>query len=361
MKKIWLIIAFLLYAAHAFADPSCLQLPIDGNGMDVKGTTDDFKLDDKHGAFRPSIPKQLTDLYANLAYTYTTIGFPKIIGGKPQFTTLFACFLDSLVIPPGLGPMTRDEAAMFAHNRDPKVLFNPDALKIKPPKTTAELFLHRVWHTAWRFLGPALAWATTSTDNFNRGTGADLGAAWDPYNDGASTDCALDVDRVAATTDSARCVEGYSTYIPGANQYVQLVLKETGWNGAVDVSAYVRLAAPTTLTGYACRIAPSDQTNRTRIRRYDGAGSNSALANDTTTVWVDADLLRCEINGSTITAKQNGVTVLTASDATYATGRGGLGILGIPSFGSFNWADDFEVGDLGAGATVVRHRPLVIQ
>lgn len=366
MKKLCLIIAFLLYALPAFAEPSCLQLPIDGNGFDVKGVTDDFKNDDKHGAFRPSIPKQLTDLYPKLAYTYTTIGFPKIVGGKPEFSTLFACFLDSLVIPPGLGPMTRDEATMFAHNRDPKVPFNPDALKIKPPKTTAELFFDRIWRAASRYLGPALAWATSSTDNFNRGSGGDLGAAWDPYNDGAPTPCSLDLDRVSGTTDAVRCIEGYSTYIPGANQYVQVTLREDGaWQtigGSEEISAYVRLAAPTTLTGYSCRILAQDQTNRTRIRRYDGGGSNSSLANETSTVWLDGNVLRCEVNGSVVTAKQDGVTVLTASgDLTYATGRGGVGVISTPSTGNQNWADDFEVGDLAGGAAVVRHRPLVIQ
>ncbi len=368
MKRFCLIIAFLLYTLPAFAEPSCLQLPIDGDGIDVKDKItgkilDDYANDTKHGAFRPEIPKQLTDLYPKLAYDYITIGFPPIVAGKPQFSTLYACFLDSLVIPPGLGPMTRDEAAMLAHNRDPKVPFKPDAIKPKEPKTTAELFFNRVWRTAWRYLGPALAWATSSTDNFNRGSGSDLGAAWDPYNDGASTPCTLDADRVTGTTDSARCVEGYSTYIPGANQYVQFVLKEITWEGTfTDASAYVRLAAPTTLTGYACRLQPSDQANRTRIRRYDGGGSNSSLANDTTTVWADGDVVRCEVNGTTITAKQNGVTVLTwPGDGTYASGRGGIGVLSTPSVGNFNWIDDFEVGDLGGAAVAVRHRPLVLQ
>ena len=134
----------------------------------------------------------------------------------------------------------------------------------------------------------------------------------------------------------------------------------SGFGGAEDVSAYVRLAAPTTLTGYACRLQGPDQVNRTRLRRYDGGGSNSSLANDTTTTWIDGDIARCEVTGSTLTAKQNGVTVLTASDATYGSGRGGIGVLSTPGVGNENWTDDFEVGDL-ATTTVVRHKPLVLQ
>ena len=364
MKRPLLIFALLLYAAPLWAD--CLQLPIIGNGLEPKGK-DESAWGDKEGSFRPDIPKQLTDLYPKLAGTYTTVGFPAIVKGKPASPTVITCFLDSLAIPAGLGPMTRDQAMTAAHNTDSKIPFNPDKLKLPEPKTSFQLFLNRAWRTASRYLSPALAWATSSTDNFNRGSGSDLGAAWDPYNDGASTPCTLDTDRVTGTTDGARCVEGYSTYIPGANQYVQFVLREDGsWplgtGGSVDVSAYVRLAAPTTLTGYACRLGPSDATNKTRIRRYDGGGSNTALANDTTTVWADGDVARCEITGSTITAKQNGVTVLTNSgDTTYASGRGGIGVLSVPSVANADWADDFEVGDLGGAAVAVRHRPLIIQ
>ncbi len=359
MKRLLLIITFLLYGLPAFAEPSCLQLPIAGDGMDVKGVLDDSKLDNKHGSFRPDIPKQITDLYPKLAYTYTTIGFPKIIGGKPEFSTLFACFLDSLVIPSGLGPMTRDYAAMLAHNRDPKVAFNPDVLKIKEPKTTAALLFDRFWRVASRYLGAAVAWATTSADNFNRADSADMGAAWDPYIDA----CRIKINAASSSTNAVECVEGYSTLIPGGNQYAQAVLSQGFLNSGRYVWLIVRLQAPTTYSGYYCRAQSDDQTNTSRIRRVD-AGSSSTLANDTTVPqWVAGDVLRCEITGTTITFKKNGLTIISAATSSeYSTGRGGLGVLDDPGVSDFdlNILDDFEVGDLGA-ATVVRHRPIVIQ
>lgn len=359
MKRLLLIIAFLLYATPVFADPSCLQLPIDGNGIDVKGSPDEFKLDDKHGAFRPSIPKQLTDLNSKLAYTFTTIGFPKIIGGKPEFSTVFVCFSDALIIPAGLGPMTRDYAAMLAHNRDPKIVFNPDVLKVKEPKTTAELFLERLWRAAARYIGPAIAWATTSTDNFNRADSGDLGAAWDPYVD----TCQILTNAAINTTAGVECVEGYSALIPGANQYTQAVLSQGFTNLGRYVWLMVHLQASPTYSGYYCRAQSSDQTNTSRIRRVD-AGSSSTLANDTTTPqWVSGDVMRCEITGTTITFKKNGATVMsTATSSEYTTGRGGLGFFDDPTNNYFelNILDDFEVGDLGT-ATIARHRPLVLQ
>jgi len=176
---------------------------------------------------------------------------------------------------------------------------------------------------------------------------------------GVSDDCSLDGDKVAGTSASARCFEGYSTYIPGNNQYAQLTLKETSWSGFLDVSALVRLAAPTTLSGYACRIAPSTETNHSAIRRYD-SGSNTKLASESSTDWVDGDILRCEARGDTITLKKNGTVIINATgETTYSSGRSGVGVLSDPA-GNVNWADDFEVGDLTT-TTVVRHKPVVIQ
>ena len=355
-------IAALLYAPPLFAQ--CLELPIVGNGIDPKGKAESAWTDTE-GSFRPKIPDELVQAYPKMANTYTTIGFPKVVKGILTASTVITCFSASLTIPEKLAPMTRDDANRLAKDRDATITFNPDALKLPTPKTAIQKAIDSSIRTLWRYIGPALAWATSSTDNFNRGTGSDLGAAWDPYNDGASTPCALDGDKVSGTSDLARCVEGYSTYIPGSNQYVQFVLKADtggGFGGAMDASAYVRLAAPTTLTGYACRLLPPDQTNRSRVRRYDGGGSNSSLANDTTTTWANNDVARCEVNGSVVTVKQNGTTVLTASgDTTYTSGRGGIGVLSTPGAGNQVWIDDFEVGDLVGGATVVRHRPIVIQ
>jgi len=356
MKRLILVLAFLFYALPAFADPSCLLLPIVGNGFDVK----DVKDDDKHGAFRPDIPKQLTDLYPKLAFTYTTVGFPKITKGVPEFSTVVTCFLDSLVIPAGLGPMTRDQAMMVAHSRDSKIVFKPDSLKLPDPKTSFELFVDRAWRTASRYLGAALAFATTATDNFNRADSTDLGAAWDPYDNPSATNCQILFNQVSTATSAVDCVEGFSTLIPGANQYVQFSLP----NGFLTddflfVSAIVRLQAPPTYSGYYCRAMPPSQTNTSRIRRVD-AGSNATLANDTTQTWAAADVLRCEITGTSITFKRNGTTILTASTSgEYTTGRGGINVLD-NAIGPRNPIDDFEVGDLGA-VTVVRHRPLVLQ
>jgi len=57
---------------------------------------------------------------------------------------------------------------------------------------------------------------------------------------------------------------------------------------------------------------------------------------------VAGDILRGEISGSTITAKVNGATVLTATDSTYASGFVGISVKG--QYG--DEVDDFQGGDL---------------
>lgn len=347
MKRILLIIAFLLYALPVFAD--CIELPII-NHATRRGQPGDYD---------PAIPPT-----AGLPNDYVTDGIPTV-GGKPKFSTVITCFRDSVVISPRLSPMTRDQAAMIIHNRDPGVRFNPDSLKLPERRGFIQGLLDRAWQTAVRYIEPALAWATTSTDNFDRADNADLtdgSHGWDPYDNPTSSPCQILNNSATNTTNTIDCVEGYSTYIPGANQYVQLSLP-LGFvrDDFFFVSAIVRLQAPSTYSGYVCRAQPPSQTNTSRIRRAD-AGSLSTLLNDTTVTWAVGDVLRCEITGYVITFKRNGVTVFSKDDpgTTYATGRGGINILDGPADPG-NPIDDFEVGDLAGGAVTVRHRPLVLQ
>jgi len=224
--------------------------------------------------------------------------------------------------------------------------------------------IDRALRTAARYLSPAIAWATTSTDNFNRADSSDLGAAWDAYNNPSANNCQILSNQVTNVTSTVDCVEGYSTLIPGASQYTQFSLP-IGFTsvspGTLWASAVVRLQAPPTYSGYYCRAQPDLETNTSRIRRVD-AGANSTLANDTTNPqWAAGDVLRCDITGTTINMKKNGATVLTASTGgEYTTGRGGINIADDPAF-IFNPIDDFEVGDIGGAAVTVRHRPLVLQ
>src|SRR6478672_7935471 len=96
-----------------------------------------------------------------------------------------------------------------------------------------------------------------------------------------------------------------------------------------------------------------------RIARRD-AGVNTTLASESATTWAGGDTLRCEASGTGLTLRRNGASLLTATDATYTTGRGGISILDDPA-GQYATLDDFEVGDLVSGGGTHRTSPMVFQ
>jgi len=327
MKRSVFVLALLLYALPAFAD--CIVAPVIGDGTDKNPRS-------------PSIPVALAKL-PNLKWTAYL---------PPKATTAIVCFPDSLKIPVGIPTITRDEAARQINALDSKIPVKPDALNLPAAKTSFENFLDRVLRLAGRYVGAAVAWATSSTDDFNRADNADLGAAWDVY----TTPCQI-LSNAAHSDGGAtnRCIEGYNTYIPTANQYVEITLAgNTPTSG--DVSALVRLQAPTTYSTYLCRANFGEGGASSNIQRRD-AGSLANLASESSTNWGSApDVIRCEITNSAITFKRNGSTLLTtANDGTYTSGRGGIGI-----FDDLDFIDNFEVGDLPTSSRAPR-KPIIYQ
>jgi len=208
---------------------------------------------------------------------------------------------------------------------------------------------------------PAVTWAANGSDNFT-GDDPDLGSQWDPYNDatagGASMPCRRYSNTAANSSATDRCVEGFNGYLPGANQYGQFTVAAIGANNT-DVSALLRLQPPFDYSTYQFRLQGTGGTT-SRIARRD-AGVNTTLASESATTWAPGDLLRVEASGTGLTLKRNGVTLLTTTDATYVSGRGGITILDDQSPPSA-LLDDAEFGDLGtAGAALRRTSPMMFQ
>jgi hypothetical protein len=210
-----------------------------------------------------------------------------------------------------------------------------------------------------------LSYAGSETDDFERTDDADLGVNWTPYDDGSGggvQPCALASGGAISTLGlGIRCYEGYSHFIPAvvggvSNQYAEITLALTHiFDFAREFGLLLRMTDPaTSLSGYVCMARPTGTLSR--IRRLD-AGGSTTLAGGVDVDWLNNDVVRCTATADGFVMTQNGVTVMTATDATYATGRTGIEIL-----------DDniinlttFTVGDVSAGATVVRHRPIVMQ
>jgi len=206
----------------------------------------------------------------------------------------------------------------------------------------------------------APAFAASGADNFT-GTDPDLGTLWDVYNDATASGASMPCQRVSDTADNSsngdRCVEGFNGYLPAANQYSQFVVVSLSLN-SVDLSALVRLQPPADYSTYQCRIQGTGGTT-SRIARRD-AGVNTTLASESATTWSGGDTVRCEASGTGLTLRRNGASLLTATDATYATGRGGISILDDPA-SQFATLDDFEAGDLVSGGGTHRTSPMMFQ
>lgn len=130
-----------------------------------------------------------------------------------------------------------------------------------------------------------------------------------------------------------------------ANQYSQLVVAAVGAGGTA-VGPAVRIAAATK-TGY---IVHWDDTVITLYRAvadvYTPLGTSTAPS--------VSDLIYVEANGTQITVKKNGGTIIgPVTDAIIATGQ--PGISGYDN-GNLNRGDDWEGGDLGGGAAAAKRR-----
>ena len=128
---------------------------------------------------------------------------------------------------------------------------------------------------------------------------------------------------------------------PGADQYAQAVAAAAagGFGGPG-----VRMATGADGDCYFALVIPTSSDSR--IYRCDDTGAlNFVQLGAIAPYMVNAgDTVRLEAQGTTLTLKVNGGTVHTQTDATYASGRGGLFIWASTIAGD-EW-DDFGSGDL---------------
>ena len=112
-----------------------------------------------------------------------------------------------------------------AHERNPRLWpFNPDALTV-PIRPQRQSGLQRFLGALWDYIGPAEAWAGSETEPFTAADSSDLGANWTAYDDGSGlVPCRISNNAAAGTTTAVRCYEGFSHYLPTANQYVEVTL-----------------------------------------------------------------------------------------------------------------------------------------
>jgi hypothetical protein len=150
-----------------------------------------------------------------------------------------------------------------------------------------------------------------AADDFNRADSASLGANW-------TADSTLSTAGISGNQMTAYgpdyALSWWSADTFSNDQYAQATITGTGG----DTGVAVRVSGD---NGYIAYWAGSGSTGLFILRRDAGAYVTLATLASQSLV---GQVLRIEATGTTITVKKNGTAVLTATDATYATGSAGI-------------------------------------
>ena len=182
------------------------------------------------------------------------------------------------------------------------------------------------------------------TDDFNRVDSINLGPNW--------TITAGDHGNVSSNTarsQGAGSVDAMCFFNPvtwPSNQYAQAVVTTacatsgTGGGPAVRISGSAGASS-----GYVVQA----NSTQTRLLFRSSAGAKTQLGADAGGVAVN-DVLRIEANGTNITVKKNGTTIIgPIVDASTSGGNAGLAFFD-PVTTRYNF-DSFEGGDFSSGGT----------
>jgi len=165
---------------------------------------------------------------------------------------------------------------------------------------------------------PVTSYLNSAYDSFNRSNG-DLGSSWTSYlPGGVFTPPRIISNTVQNTASNQAMAAFWSANLFANDQFAEFSVTTSSGSGPV-FSPAVRL---TSSGGYECAFKSGIQ-NATGIYKAIGTSSTLLSAGVTQTL-TSGDVLRCEVQGTTITQYYNGAVLQTASDTTYKAGSPGF-------------------------------------
>lgn len=190
--------------------------------------------------------------------------------------------------------------------------------------------------------------AVLATDNFNRADENPLsgGGNWSPsfgdQNWKVVSNVAVPVN--VSTLDS---VMHYTAGTWPNDQYSKADLTVSGTGGG-DQGVGLNVRGTTAATTYYRAVADHGATNNVGISKLvAGVYSNLAL---TSSSWTDGATWELDVQGTTLTFKRAGSTILTTTDASIASGKPGIELSTVVTSASL---DNWEGGDFTSGSTPV--------
>ena len=192
-------------------------------------------------------------------------------------------------------------------------------------------------------------------DNFNRadalGSGLGLGPAWTLVFGGPWATNGFGISSNTAVPDSfgSDKLSLYTRISWPNDQYVQCRITVTGTSGDTGFGVALR----SSIDGanlYRCVVNKATTNNVVVAKAV--ANAYTALQRYTVT-WADGDTFRMEVQGTTLTAYQNGVALSpTVSDSSMTGGYAGILLSSAVTSGSI---DDWEAGDFSTVPFEPRH------
>ncbi len=192
---------------------------------------------------------------------------------------------------------------------------------------------------------PHGARATTGFDDFNRSNGA-LGANWELNYTYTGAHAAVIVSNgvgLANSGDTA-VMDWIGSGVSSNDQFSQMTMVRVPIVSNDFWFVDVRQGTPnaTGTRGYFAGIRPNEGDLNYRLWRYDSPGGGFLLAASTQAAALN-DVVRLEVHGTHLTLFVNGISLLTATDSTYTTGRPGFEI--VASTNAVPCMDNWSGGD----------------
>ena len=182
---------------------------------------------------------------------------------------------------------------------------------------------------------PVTGYLNSAYDNFGQSDGA-LGSNWMSYLPGGVFVAPLITSNTVQNTASKQGMGAFWNASKfAADQFSQF----TALNAKGSISTLSPAVRLTSTGGYECAFE-SGISNATGI--YKLTGTSSILVSGGVTQKLSAgDVLRCEVQGRTVTQYYNGVVLQTATDSTYTSGSPGFvnfSNAGAASISFYNWS-----------------------
>ncbi len=188
-----------------------------------------------------------------------------------------------------------------------------------------------------------------ATDSFDRADAADLGANWAQQN-GLSDHWKIVSNAAKPETFAADAMSTYTAGSFPADQYSKGIIGVISGNADQSGGGVAVRCSTSAKTWYWLVVNDGGSNNVTIAKTV--ATSYTLLAQGTSG-YVAGDEIELDVQGTSLIALRNGVQVLTAIDASIATGQPDVAYSSsITDFSLLNWegGDFLSPAQLGAGA-----------